>query len=88
MLAEDLQQVARRLVICGMHVHVGIEDDDLQDRSLGQAAYFLPHLARALDLVALLARRAGHGAQILPAVGVRRAAAHRHAPSIRELERI
>ena len=28
-LAEDLQQVARRLVISGMHVHVGIEDDDL-----------------------------------------------------------
>ena len=43
-LAEDLQQVARRLVICGMHVHVGIEDDDLRIDLLGQAAYFLPHL--------------------------------------------
>jgi carboxylate-amine ligase len=43
-LAKDLQQVARRLVICGMHVHVGIEDDDLRNDLLGQAAYFLPHL--------------------------------------------
>jgi carboxylate-amine ligase len=44
LLAKDLQQVARRLVICGMHVHVGIEDDDLRIDILSQAAYFLPHL--------------------------------------------
>ena len=43
-LAEDLQHVARRLIICGMHVHVGIEDDELRIDLLGQAAYFLPHL--------------------------------------------
>jgi carboxylate-amine ligase len=43
-LAQDLQQVVRRLVICGMHVHVGIEDDELRIDLLGQAAYFLPHL--------------------------------------------
>lgn len=43
-LAQDLQQVARRLVISGMHVHVGIEDDELRIDLLGQAAYFLPHL--------------------------------------------
>ena len=27
-LAADFQQVARRLVICGMHVHVGIDDNE------------------------------------------------------------
>ena len=43
-LAKDLQHVARRLVICGMHVHVGIEDDDLRIDLLSQATYFLPHL--------------------------------------------
>jgi carboxylate-amine ligase len=43
-LAKDLQHVARRLVICGMHVHVGVEDDDLRIDLLGQAPYFLPHL--------------------------------------------
>ncbi len=43
-LAEDLQQVVRRLAISGMHVHVGIEDDDLRIDLLGQASYILPHL--------------------------------------------
>lgn len=43
-LAEDLQHVVRRMVICGMHVHVGIEDDDLRIDIMNQARYFLPHL--------------------------------------------
>lgn len=43
-LARDFQVVARRLMICGMHVHVGIEDDDLRVDLMNQAAYFLPHL--------------------------------------------
>lgn len=43
-LAEDMQAVARRLIICGMHVHIGIEDDDLRTDLLNQVAYFLPHL--------------------------------------------
>ncbi|WP_420420444.1 carboxylate-amine ligase [Pacificispira sp.] len=44
MLANDLQEVARRLVICGMHVHVGVEDNEHRIDLLGQIAYFLPHL--------------------------------------------
>jgi carboxylate-amine ligase len=43
-LAKDLQHVARRLVICGMHVHVGIEDDELRIDLMNQTSYFLPHL--------------------------------------------
>ena len=43
-LTEDLQGVTRRLVISGMHVHVGIEDPDLRIDLMDQAAYFLPHL--------------------------------------------
>lgn len=43
-LAEDMQAVARRLIICGMHVHIGIADDDLRTDLLNQVAYFLPHL--------------------------------------------
>ena len=43
-LAQDMQEVVRRLMICGMHVHVGIEDDDLRIDMLGQATYVLPHL--------------------------------------------
>lgn len=43
-IAEDLQGVGRRLVICGMHVHVGIEDEELRIDLMNQVAYFLPHL--------------------------------------------
>lgn len=43
-LAEEMAATARRLMICGMHVHVGVEDDELRIDLLNQAAYFLPHL--------------------------------------------
>jgi carboxylate-amine ligase len=43
-IAEDLAGVGRRLVICGMHVHVGIEDDELRIDLMNQARYFMPHL--------------------------------------------
>ena len=43
-LARDLQGVARRLIICGMHVHVGIPDDDLRIDLMSQVTYILPHL--------------------------------------------
>jgi carboxylate-amine ligase len=44
LLARDLQGVGRRLLICGMHVHVGLDDDDLRIDLMGQIGYFLPHL--------------------------------------------
>jgi glutamate---cysteine ligase / carboxylate-amine ligase len=43
-LARDLQVVARRLLICGMHVHVGVEDEALRFDLFNQLPYFLPHL--------------------------------------------
>ena len=43
-LEEDLAAVARRMLICGMHVHVGIDDDDLRIDLINQFSYFLPHL--------------------------------------------
>lgn len=43
-LARDLQAVLRRLVICGMHVHVGIEDPELRIDLMNQITYFVPHL--------------------------------------------
>ena len=43
-LARDLQAVGRRMVICGMHVHAGVEDDELRADLMGQMTYFLPHL--------------------------------------------
>lgn len=43
-LADDLKMVVARLVICGMHVHVGIEDDDMRIDLMQQLSYFVPHL--------------------------------------------
>ena len=43
-LAADYQQVARQLVICGMHVHVGIDDRDLRIDMMNQVKYMLPHM--------------------------------------------
>ena len=43
-LARDLQGVGQRMLICGMHVHVGIEDPELRIDIFNQLPYFLPHL--------------------------------------------
>lgn len=41
---EKMAEVARRMLIFGMHVHIGIEDRDLMIDVMDQARYFLPHL--------------------------------------------
>jgi len=43
-IAKDLAGVGRRLVVCGMHVHVGVNNDELRIDLMNQARYFLPHL--------------------------------------------
>jgi carboxylate-amine ligase len=43
-LAREMQAAARRLMVCGMHVHVGIDDDDLRIDLMNQLSYFMPHL--------------------------------------------
>lgn len=43
-LAEEMQAAARRMLICGMHVHVGIADNDARIDLMNQVTYFLPHL--------------------------------------------
>jgi len=44
LLARDLQGVGRRLIICGMHVHCALEDNELRIDLMSQIAYFLPHI--------------------------------------------
>jgi carboxylate-amine ligase len=44
LLTEDFQALARRLVVCGMHIHAGVADDELRIDLMNQTAYFLPHL--------------------------------------------
>ena len=43
-LLSEMQATARRMVICGMHVHVGIDDNELRIDLMNQLAYFVPHL--------------------------------------------
>ena len=43
-LTEEMQATARRLLICGMHVHVGIDDPEMRIDLMNQMSYFLPHL--------------------------------------------
>ena len=43
-LAREMQVAARRLMVCGMHVHVGVDDDDLRVDLMNQLSYFVPHL--------------------------------------------
>lgn len=42
-LAQEMQAAARRMLICGMHVHVGIDDNELRIDLMNQLTYFLPH---------------------------------------------
>lgn len=42
-LRDDLAGVVRRMLICGMHVHVGIEEKDRRIDLMNQLKYFLPH---------------------------------------------
>jgi len=44
LLFRDMQSLARRLLICGMHVHIGIEDDELRVELLNRFAGYLPLL--------------------------------------------
>ena len=41
---DSMQMVAKRLLIFGMHVHVGIEDRDLRIDIMNQMRYFMPHI--------------------------------------------
>lgn len=43
-LSQEMGGVSRRMLICGMHVHVGIPDKAMRIVLMNQFAYFLPHL--------------------------------------------
>jgi len=43
-IVEELQMVARSLLIFGLHVHVGIENPERRVQIMNAARYFLPHV--------------------------------------------
>lgn len=44
LLVEELQSVARSLLIFGLHVHVGVADPERRIHIMNAARYFLPHV--------------------------------------------
>ena len=42
-LVDSMQFVARRLLVFGMHVHIGIPDRELRMDIMNQMVYFMPH---------------------------------------------
>ena len=43
-MGVEQASIARRMAICGMHVHAGIPDRDLRIDLMNQVCYFMPHL--------------------------------------------
>ncbi len=43
-IGAEHRTLARRMSICGMHVHAGIEDKNMRVDLMGQVTYFMPHL--------------------------------------------
>ncbi|WP_323717944.1 carboxylate-amine ligase [Paracoccus aminovorans] len=43
-LSHEMGGVSRRMLICGMHVHVGVPDPALRIDLMNQLSWFLPHL--------------------------------------------
>jgi len=43
-IVEELQQLARSLLIFGLHVHVGLPDRSVMIDLMNEVRYFLPHL--------------------------------------------
>lgn len=43
-LKKDMQILAERLLIFGMHVHIGVPDPDLRIDLMKQMCYFVPHI--------------------------------------------
>jgi carboxylate-amine ligase len=41
---RDMADIARQMLVFGMHVHIGIEDPELRIDVMNQSRYFMPHL--------------------------------------------
>ena len=41
---ENMADIARQMLVFGMHVHIGIDDRELMIDVMNQSRYFLPHL--------------------------------------------
>ena len=86
-LVDQLQYIARRELIFGMHIHVAIDDPEKAIQVMNGLLVHLPAAARAVGELAVLARRADRP-HVQPADGLRRVPALRPAAALRELRRL
>ena len=86
-LVDQLQYIARRELIFGMHMHVAVDDPGEGDPGDERPARAPAADARALGVVAVLARRADR-ALVEPADGLRRVPALRPAAALQGLRRL
>jgi glutamate---cysteine ligase / carboxylate-amine ligase len=64
-LEQELQDVARSILIFGLHIHVGIESHDLAVELMNQLRTWLPHLLAISTNSPCWAERVPHRAQVV-----------------------
>jgi carboxylate-amine ligase len=85
-MQQELQQLEARLMICGLHIDVGAEDEDPSIEVMDQVTYFLPHLLAPSTKSPFWQGR--DRAAGVPSELVRQPAAHWAARAVRELSRM
>ena len=86
-IVEELQQLARSLLIFGLHVHVADARQADHDRPDERGALLPAAPARALDQLAVL-DGPRHRAEVVPHDRLPPLSAHRHSRSLRIVERL
>ena len=86
-IVEELQQLARSLLIFGLHIHVAVPDRGEHDRAAQRGALLPAAPARALDQLAVLAGTR-HRPEVVPDDGLPPLSAQRHPRPVRLVERV
>ena len=86
-IVEELQQLARSLLIFGLHVHVAVPDRHDDDRPDEHGAVLPAAPAGAVDQLAVL-DGTRHRPEVVPHHGVPALPAHRRSRSLRIVERV
>ena len=86
-IVEELQQLARSLLIFGLHVHVGVPDRSVDDRLDERGPVFPAAPAGAVDELAVL-DGTRHRAEVVPHDDLPPLSAHRRSRSFRLVERV
>ena len=86
-IVEELQQLARSLLIFGLHIHVAVPDERRTIELMNEARYFLPHLL-ALSTSSPFWMGRDTGLKSVSHDGLPPLSAHRHPRSLRLVERV